>query len=96
MPCLQPEIMIVDGLYQNRTDTAAIGAQGIGKDLVACQRAFLCVQSKLPQALADALGEGFLGMGDTFKPPFPAENLHPVIVGIGNHTELDLGSFRHL
>ena len=90
MPCLQPKIMIIDGLDQNGAHTATIGTQGIGKDLITGQSAFICAQSKFFQALADTLGEGFLGMGNAFDAPLPAKDLHPVIMRIRYHTKLNV------
>ena len=38
MPQLQPEVMIVNGAYQNRRQPAAVCAEHIGIDLVANER----------------------------------------------------------
>ena len=95
MPCFQPEIMIINGLDQNRLDTAAIGTQGVRKDLVTGQGAFLRRNVELCKALRDALGEGFPGMGDAGDIPPVAEDLHPVLVGVGHHAKPDGGILHH-
>jgi len=90
MPQLQPNIVIVNGLYQNGSHTAAVGAQGIRKDLIAHQGALFWVSTKLCKAFSDALGEGLAGMGDAGKIIFRGKDLDAVLVAVGYDTKFDI------
>ena len=92
MPGLEPEIMVVDSLYQDRTDTAAIGAKGIGEDLVAHQRRPGCRDLVFFQALTDALGKGLFRVGDAIHTIVIAEDLHPVFMAVGHHAYRNIRS----
>ena len=74
MAQLEPDIVVVDGGDEDGGNTAAPGAHHIGIDLVTGQSALLRRQAVLRQTLADALGEGLLGMGDTVDAVIFAEN----------------------
>ena len=76
MPCLQPKIMIVYGLYKDGPHTHAIRAQGIRKDLIAHQRALTGLHLKHIQALPDTLGKRLLRVGDTGNAVFTARLNH--------------------
>ena len=65
MPCLQPEIMIINGFYQNRPGTATIGAEGIGKNLISYQCRLGCRNLELGKTFLNTLGKGFFRMGNT-------------------------------
>ena len=94
MPCLQPEIMVVDGLHQDRSNTGAVGAQGVGINLVAHQSRFGCGNPVFDKALIDAFGEGLFRMGNAGNTLLAAKNLHPVFVAVGNYTQLDIGFYH--
>ena len=73
MAQLQPNVVIVNRLDQDRCYASAIGTQGVGIDLIACQSTALRCDIKLPEALVDALRERFLCMGDARNIVFVAE-----------------------
>ena len=54
----------MNGFDQNGRDPTAVGTEGIGKDLIPCQSAMLRADTIFIQALADAFGEGLVGVGD--------------------------------
>jgi len=96
MPCLQPEIMIVYGLHQNGGNACAVGAKGVGVDLVAYQSRFRCWDAVLGKTLIDALGKGLLGVSDHCHVPLPAEFGDPVVVAVGDDAQLNVGKRIHI
>lgn len=95
MACLEPEIMIIDGLDQNGANPAAIGSQSVRKYLVTCQCTVRCRQAVSLQTLPDTFLERLFRMGDAVDAVLGAKNLYPIIVGIGHHADADVGSFHH-
>ena len=80
MPCLQPKIMIVDGFHQDGPHAAAIGAQGIGEDLIAHQGRIGCRDAVLFKASQDASAAGFGSMGNAVQAVGGAELFYPGVL----------------
>ena len=95
MPCLQPEIMIVDGLHQNGPHTAAIGAQGIGEDLISHQSGLGSRDAVFGKAFFDTLGKRLFRMGDAVKTILPAEFGDPVVMTVGHDTHRNIALCHH-
>ena len=95
MPCLQPEIVIIDGFYQDGPHPTAIGAQGVRKDLIAHQSSFLRRNAVLGKALPDPTTAGFLSMGDAIQAIGSTKLFYPVITAVGYHTHCDIGAVHH-
>ena len=91
MPGFQPEIVVMDGFYQNGLNPLAVGAQHIRENLIPCQGAVLRRNTVLIQTLADSLGKGLFGMGDAGNVILAAEFLYPALFAVGHHTK---GNFR--
>lgn len=87
MAQLQPNIMIMDGFYQNRRYTGTIAAKNICIDLISRQSRFIGRYAEHPQASADPLGKGFLGMGDAWYAVFFTEHLNPIPLTVGNNAD---------
>ena len=92
MPCLQPEIVVVDCLHQDGSYSTAVGAQSVSKYLIAHQRCPGCGDLILAKALTNALGEGLLCMGDAVHTVVTAEYLHTILVAVGHHTHRNTGN----
>ena len=95
MPCLQPEIMIVNGLDQDGPHAAAVCTEGIGKDLIAYQRRLIGRNAIVGKALLNTSAEGFFRMGDAIQPVGSAEFSDPIPFTVGNHTHLDIRTIHH-
>ena len=82
MTQLQPDIMIVNSLYQDRCDAGTIGAHSVCENLVSHQAAFRGAGLIFFQALFDTFGKGFVSVGNTIDTIFCAEFLHTVFFAV--------------
>ena len=90
MPGLQPEIMIVYGIHQNGCNACAVGAQGVGIDLIADQSRLRGRDAVSIQTFPNPLGEGLFCVGNHIDPPLPAEAGNPVVVAVGHDAQPDV------
>ena len=90
VPQLQPDVMQADGCDKNRSQTAAIGTQHIGKNLVSRQRRRFGVQMVTGQCLPDALLKRFSGTGHAVETMGIAKPHHPLVPAVGYDAQEDL------
>ena len=92
----QPEIVVVDRLHQNRLNPRAVCSQHICIDLISHKSAIYRRYVVLLKTLPNPFGKGFLCVSNARKPPFLTENLYPLLMAVGYHTELNLRCLHSL
>ena len=85
----QPEIMIVNGVNQNRHHTGKIPAQGVRIDLISHNCSLRSGNTISLQTLPDPSGAGLGRMGDAGNLIGFAEYLNPILVAVGHHAQLN-------
>ena len=96
MTCLQPEIMVIDGLDQNRGHAGTISTKGVRIDLITYQCRLRSRHLEFLQALPDAPGEGLAGMSDTLQAVLTAELRDPVAMAVGYDAKDDILGLHHI
>lgn len=90
MPCFQPKIMVVNGLDQNRAHASTVPSQRIREYLVAYQRRILGRCLVFFKAFTNSFCKRLLCTGNAGNPVLVAEDLHSILLRIGDHANLNV------